>query len=169
MNKILITLLLGLMSLSMSAQSIKSFFNDLEDRDDIAVVTVNKEMFKMISAMDDDFEDEDMKELVRSVNYLKIYIDSDGATWDEVKSLRNMAQDNSMAELLSIKDGSERIYLYTDQSDGDQYVKNLLFMMHDGDQNVYIRLDGRVNLKTVSKLTDKMGVDGLEHLKKIDK
>lgn len=168
MNKLMITLLMAVMSLSVNAQSINKFFDDLEDRDDVAIVTVNKEMFKMIAAMDEDFKEEGLEELIKSINHLKIYVDEEGASYEEFKQIRTMARDKSMAELLSVKDGAERIYLYTDKSDGEHYVKNLLFMMHDGDQNVFIRLDGRVNLRTVSKLTDKMGIDGLEHLKKID-
>lgn len=157
-----------LLSLSMSAQSINSFFNDLEDRDDIAIVSVNKEMFKMIASMDVQFKEEGLSDLIKGINSLKIYIQEDNADYELFKKVRSMAQGASMAELLSVKDGSERVYMYTDSDEGTDYVKNLLLMVHDDEQNVFIRLDGKVNLKELSKLTDKMGIDGLEHLKKID-
>jgi hypothetical protein len=157
-----------LLSLTMGAQSINSFFNDLEDRDDIAIVSVNKEMFKMIASMDVEFKEEGLGELIKGINSLKIYIQEDKADYDLFKKVRAMAQSASMAELLSVKDGSERVYMYTDKNEGADYVKNLLLMVHDDDQNVFIRLDGKVNLKELSKLTDKMGIDGLEHLKKIE-
>lgn len=157
-----------LLSLSMSAQSINSFFNDLEDRDDIAIVSVNKEMFKMIASMDVQFKEEGLSDLIKGINSLKIYIQEDNADYELFKKVRSMAQGASMAELLSVKDGSERVYMYTDSDEGTDYVKNLLLMVHDDKQNVFIRLDGKVNLKELSKLTDKMGIDGLEHLKKID-
>lgn len=158
-----------LLTFSVSAQSLTSFFNDLEDRNDIAIVSVNKEMFKMIAAMDVDFEDAGLKELIKGINSLKIYIQEDNADNEIFKQARSLAQNASMAELLSVKDGSEKVYLYTDSSGNSEYVKNLLLMVHDEDQNVFIRIDGTIKLSELSKLTDKVGIDGLEHLKKIDK
>ncbi len=161
-----ITLLL--LTSTINSQSLNSFFNDLEDRDDVAIVSVNKEMFKMIASMDIDVEGADVKEMIKDINSLKIYIQEDNADYETFKSARGIAQSSSMSELLSVKDGSERVYLYTDQSDGDNYVKNLLLLVRDSDQNVFIRLDGKVNLDDLSKLTDNMPFDGLEHLKKIE-
>jgi hypothetical protein len=168
--KTYISLITGLLlTFSVSAQSLTSFFNDLEDRNDIAIVSVNKEMFKMIAAMDVDFEDAGLKELIKGINSLKIYIQEDNADNEIFKQARSLAQNASMAELLSVKDGSEKVYLYTDSSGNSEYVKNLLLMVHDEDQNVFIRIDGTIKLSELSKLTDKVGIDGLEHLKKIDK
>ena len=168
--KIYISLITGLLlTFSVSAQSLTSFFNDLEDRNDIAIVSVNKEMFKMIAAMDVDFEDAGLKELIKGINSLKIYIQEDNADNEIFKQARSLAQNASMAELLSVKDGIEKVYLYTDSSGNSEYVKNLLLMVHDEDQNVFIRIDGTIKLSELSKLTDKVGIDGLEHLKKIDK
>lgn len=168
--KTFITIIIGLfLSASLGAQSMNSFFNDLEDRDDIAIVSVNKEMFKMIAAMDVDFEEEGVSELIKGINSLKIYVQEENADYNIFKQARSLAQGASMSELLSVKDGSERVYLYTDGSGDTDFVKNLVLMVHDGDQNVFIRMDGNIKLSELSKLTDKVGIDGLEHLKKIDK
>ena len=166
---VIITAVVLSMSTTLSAQSINSFFNDLEDRDDVAIVSVNKEMFKMFASMDIDVDGANVKDIVKDINSLKIYIQEENADYETFKTARGIAQSSSMSELLSVKDGSERVYLYTDQSDGDNYVKNLFLMVRDTDQNVFIRLDGRVNLDDLSKLTDNIGIDGLEHLKKIEK
>ncbi len=156
-------------STTISAQSLNSFFNDLEHRDDVAIISVNKEMFTMFAAMDIDVDGADIKEMVKDINSLKIYIQEDNADYETFKTARGIAQSSSMSELISVKDGSERVYLYTDQSDGDNYVQNLLLMVRETDQNIFIRLDGRVNLDDLSKLTDNIGIDGLENLKKIEK
>lgn len=168
MKKIFSMIVILMIGLTSYAQSLNSFFNDLEDRDDVAIVSVNKEMFKMIASMDVDIEGADVQEMIKDINSLKIYVQDENVDYETFKSARAIAQSSGMSELLSVKDGSERVYLYTDQTDGDNYVKNLLLMVHDTDQNVFIRLDGRVNLDDLSKLTDKIGIDGLEHLKKID-
>ncbi len=168
MKKICSVVVILLIGLTTYAQSLNSFFNDLEDRDDVAIVSVNKEMFKMIASMDVDIEGADVQEMIKDINSLKIYVQDENADYETFKTARSIAQSSSMSELLSVKDGSERVYLYTDQSDGNNFVKNLLLMVHDTDQNVFIRLDGKVNLDDLSKLTDKIGIDGLEHLKKIE-
>ena len=168
-NILTVAITLLMTSSMMFGQSLKSFFNDLEDRDDIAIVSVNKEMFKMFAAMDIDVDGADVKEMVKDINSLKIYIQEDNADYETFKQARSLAQESSMSELLSVKDGSERVYLYTDKSDGDQFVENLLLMVREPDQNIFIRLDGKVNLDDLSKLTDNIGIDGLEHLKKIEK
>jgi len=169
--KNIITLILALLLTSsmMFGQSLNSFFNDLEDRDDVAIVSVNKEMFKLFAAMDIDVDGGDVKEMVKDINSLKIYIQEENADYEVFKQARTLAQSSSMAELISVKEGSERVYLYTDKSDGDQYVENLLLMVREPDQNIFIRLDGKVNLDDLSKLTDNIGIDGLEHLKKIER
>ena len=169
--KNIITLILAFFMTSsmMFGQSLQSFFNDLEDRDDVAIVSVNKEMFKLFAAMDIDVDGADVKEMVKDINSLKIYIQEENADYEVFKQARTLAQSSSMSELISVKEGSERVYLYTDKSDGDQYVENLLLLVREPDQNIFIRLDGKVNLDDLSKLTDNIGIDGLEHLKKIER
>jgi arginine repressor len=167
-NIITLTLALLLTTSMMFGQSLNSFFSDLEDRDDVAIVSVNKEMFKMFAAMDIDVDGADVKEMVKDINSLKIYIQEDNADYEVFKQARTLAQSSSMSELISVKDGSERVYLYTDKSDGDKYVENLLLLVREPDQNIFIRLDGKVNLDDLSKLTDNIGIDGLQHLKKIE-
>jgi len=79
--KNIITLILALLLTSsmMFGQSLNSFFNDLEDRDDVAIVSVNKEMFKLFAAMDIDVDGGDVKEMVKDINSLKIYIQEENA------------------------------------------------------------------------------------------
>ena len=171
MKKILFVIAALFISLGAFAQSknIDKFLNSLEDGDEYGVVTVNKEMFKLIASMDADFDEEEgLKELVRDIKLLKIYILEDEASYDDFKQVHEMARGSSMTELLSVKDGAERVYLYTNSSGDDEYVKDLLLLVRDDDQNVFIKMDGRINLKSLAKLTDNMNIDGFEHLRKID-
>lgn len=168
MKQLVIVIIALFVNLGMQGQSLNSFFNDLEDRNDIAIVTVNKEMFKMIASMNTEFEEKGVQELVRNINSLKIYVQEDTTDDELFTQARSLVQDSPMQELLNVKDGSERVYLYTDKAESDNIVKNLLLMVHDSDQNVFIRIDGKVNLHELAKVADNLGIEGIEHFKKLD-
>lgn len=170
MKKILFVFAALFLSMNVDAQSIDKFLNNLEAGDEYGVVTVNKEMFKLIASMDADFDEEEgLKELVKNIKLLKVYILEDGASLEDFNKLHALAKASSMTELLSVKDGAERVYLYTNSTGDDDYVKDILLLVRDEGQNVFIKMDGSVNLKSLSKLTDSMNIDGFEHLKKIDR
>ena len=166
--KTIITLLASLLLMSsIEAQSIKSFFNDLEDRDDYAVITINKEMFRMIASFDVDFDDEGIKDLIKNIKRVRIFANEDGADYDEFKEIRDIARETSMNNLISVKDGSERVELFTGGDADDKYVDGLLLLVREENQNVFIEIDGKINLDDLAKLTDKLDIDGFDQLKKI--
>lgn len=169
MKKIVFVFAAFLIGTSLMGQSIERFLNSLEDGDDYGVVTVNKEMFKLIASMDADFnEEEGLKELVKDIKLLKVYILENEASIEDFKKLHDMARSSNMTELLSVKDGAERVYLYTNSSGEDEYVRDILLLVRDEGQNVFIKLDGKINLKSLAKLTDNMDIEGFQYLKKID-
>lgn len=166
--KTIITLMASLILMSsIQAQSIKSFFNDLEDKDDYAIITINKEMFRMIASFDVDFDDKDIKELVKNIKRVRIFSNEDAASFDDFKEIRDLARETSMNNLISVKDGSERVELFTGGDADDRYVDGLLLLVREENQNVFIEMDGKINLDALASLTDKLDIDGFDQLKKI--
>jgi len=165
----LILMVLFFGSMSMHAQSIKSYLEDLDDKDEYSIVTINKEMFKMIASFEIDFgEDEDaIKDLINDINKVRIFINEEAPDASDYKALKNIAGNTSMDHLISVKDGSERVDLYTNPTSDDSIVEGLLLLVKEESQNVFIHMDGKINLKTLGMLTEKLDIDGLEHLKKI--
>ncbi len=51
----------------------------------------------------------------------------------------------------------------------DGEIRELLLIAGGKDSNVLISIQGLINLKTISKLSKSMKVEGLEHLDQIDK
>jgi len=169
MKKIISLLSTTLLIVSLQAQSINDFLSTLEDGDEYGVVTINKEMFKMIAAFDVDLgEDEDaIRDLTRDINKVRVFINEENGTYEEYKKIKGIAQSSSMENLISVKDGSERVDLFTNPTNSDEVVDGLLLLVRETEQNVFIHIDGKINLDHLAKLTEKLDIDGLEHLEKI--
>lgn len=169
MRKISILFTALILAVNVQAQSISSFLSDLEDGDDYGVITINKEMFKMFASFDVDLgEDEDaIKDLINDINKVRVFMNDETATYDEFKKIKSIAKGSDMDNLISVKDGSERVDLFTNPTSQDGVVDGLLLLVREGDQNVFIHMDGKINLNTLAKLTESLDIDGLEHLKKI--
>ena len=173
MKNVFLILIAFLVSISLDAQSLKSHFESLEEGDEYAVITVNKQLFKMLGSFDIEMEEDvDIKEIIKDINKLKIYALDEGASYEDFKKVQTLAESASMDQLLSVKDGSERVYLYTNSSDGSNIVKDLLLLVREGEDdgsNVFIWLDGKINLNDISKIAKKFDIDNLDHLEKIDR
>ncbi|MEL6122954.1 MAG: hypothetical protein AAFR14_04475, partial [Bacteroidota bacterium] len=57
--------------------------------------------------------------------------------------------------------------LFTNPVGDEGVVDGLLLLVHEGDQNVFIKMDGRINLDDLARLTESMDIDGFDQLKKI--
>ena len=169
MKKMFAIILALIITVGADAQSLKSFFKSLEDGDEYAVVSVNKEMFKMLASFDIDVDDEvSLKDLISGINKLKVYVKDDGADLEDFNKLKSIAEANNMSELLSVKDGNQRVLLYTNRSDDSDMVKDILLLVSEENENVFIWLDGKIDLKQVAKLAKKLDIGGLKHLEKIN-
>ena len=158
------------LSATLSSQSINSFLERLDDGDEYGVITINKEMFKMLAGMDIDMgEDEEViKDLIGGINKVRVFLNEDNGSYDDYKEIKGIADGTSMDNLLSVKDKGERVDLFTNPTSSDGVVDGLLLLVHEETSNVFIHIDGTINLNHLAKLTDKLDIDGLEHLKKID-
>ncbi len=171
MKKFIIILAASFLAFSIQAQSVESFLEGLEDSDDYGVITINKEMFKMVASFDVDLGDDEhaIKDLINDINKVKVYINEDSGTYEEYKEIKGLASSTSMENLISVKDGGERVDLFTNPTAQDGVVDGLLLIVREDDQNVFIHMDGKINLQDLAKLTEKLDIDGLNHLKKINK
>ena len=169
MKTILSTVVIFLLITSLNAQSISSFFERLEDGDDYAVITINKEMFRMIASFDAEFDDEGVKDLIKNIKRVRVFVNDETATSEDFKELKSLASSTSMTNLISVKDAGERVELFTIPTNNDKYVDGLILLVHEEDQNVFIEIDGKINLDDLAKLTEKMDIDGFDQLKKIGK
>jgi glutamyl/glutaminyl-tRNA synthetase len=186
MKKTLILILLIITSFWLSGQSI---FERYANNDDVTLVSISPNMFKMLGQMSlslDDPEAQEYLEMVTSIKNFKVLVSSDQGISNEMLNWVNqqvLKQD--LDELVSIKDQVTDITFYVKEGKKEDYVEQLLmyvnekvdsdieksnFNIKDSEIKVIVMLlEGNINLNKISKLTDQMNLPGGDLLRKAQK
>lgn len=186
MKKTLILILLIITSFWLSGQSI---FERYANNDDVTLVSISPNMFKMLGQMSlnlDDPEAQEYLEMVTSIKNFKVLVSSDQGISNEMLNWVNqqvLKQD--LDELVSIKDQVTDITFYVKEGKKKDYVEQLLMYVNekvDSDieksnfnikdneiKAIVMLLEGNINLNKISKLTDQMNLPGGDLLRKAQK
>lgn len=184
MKKAILLIAVVMTSLMSYGQSI---FDQFEDMDGVTSIVVNSKMFNMLAEIDiktDDPESQAMVDMMKKITGLKVL-----TTGDETISSKMNAQvtsylkSSNLEELMRMKDGDQTVKIYVKEGKDDNHVKELLMFVNglkeitagqdiniNGKkreiETVILSLTGDIDLRQISKLTDKMNVPGGKHLKK---
>jgi len=146
-------------------------FDSFENEKDVTSVVVTKNMFKLLSKMDLDSQDPEVKdylEMVDNLETIKIIATKMSA---EVKSY--VASNKELSELMRVKDDGKNIRFYSKQGASENLVSELLMHLDGVEQGesmtVVMSITGAIDLKQIGKLTQALKVPGSEQLKKIRK
>ncbi|NQW36744.1 MAG: DUF4252 domain-containing protein [Flavobacteriales bacterium] len=171
-NKTLKTLLVGFMLAILPISSFaQSAFDKFEDMDGVKVVVVNKSLFSLMSSIGQE-SDDDYMNLIKGLSELKVFAteNQDIAKQMEV-TFTTYLKKHKLTELMRVKDGTDIVKMYVDQSGDPNFVNELLMYVNGTEngrkQGVIVSLTGKIDLKQVSKLTAKMNIPGGEHFKDI--
>lgn len=179
MKKILVVIILAIAPYFVQAQDI---FEKYEDDDKVTFVAMQPKMFQMLAKMSvnaDEPEAREFFDLVNSITSFKVITTEDALITKDVDSwVSNRLSNSSFEELMRIRDGGSNVKFYVKEGKDSDHVKELLMFvtgMKDVDINgkkmetVLLSLTGDINLKSVSKLTDKMDLPGGDQLGKASK
>lgn len=181
MKKLLIIGVLGLTHFVTTAQDI---FDKYEDNEKVTFVAMQPKMFQMLGKMSvdsDDPEAQEFFELVNSITSFKVITTDDAAIAKDVDGwVANRLKSSTFEELMRVRDGDSNVKFYVKEGKDDDHVKELLMFvtgMKDMDidingkklETVLLSLTGDINLRSVSKLTDKMDLPGGDQLGKASK
>ena len=132
MKKNLILILLIITSFWLSGQSI---FERYANNDDVTLVSISPNMFKMLGQMSlslDDPEAQEYLEMVTSIKNFKVLVSSDQGISNEMLNWVNqqvLKQD--LDELVSIKDQVTDITFYVKEGKKEDYVEQLLMYVNE--------------------------------------
>lgn len=181
-NVILVLMALLMMPVTSMAQDI---FAKYADNQDVTYVSIKPKMFQMLAKMDintDDPEAQEYLDMVNSITSFKVIttdnksISSDVTSW--VKSRKN-----SLEELMVVKDDGVNMTFYVKEGRDSDHVSEFL-MFVDGlsaitkeadiemngkkreFETVVVSLTGDIDLNQISKLTQKMNIEGAENIDK---
>lgn len=158
------------MSLTALAQNdaVTKFFGKYQDNPEFTQVTVSSKMFGLFTNMD--VEKPDDKEILEAIS--------------KIKGLRVIAKDNARdsrelykealsivpkdyEELMFVRDKDEDMKFLIKESGGK--ISELLMVAAGNDDFKMLSLFGEIDLKKISRIGSKMNIEGLEHLRKMDK
>jgi hypothetical protein len=175
MKKIVILIALMIAPLLVNAQNP---FASFENSDDVTSFVATKKMFKLLSKMDFDSNDPEVKEyldLVNNLDNVRIFTTENPAIGKKMDDAvtEYVSKNGALSELMRVKDDGKNVKFYSKEGDNDNFVTELLMHLTgniDGKQRtVVMSITGNIDLKKVSKLTKDLNVPGSEELKNIDK
>ena len=187
MKKLVLILALATLPIVSNAQSI---FDQFEDLDGVTSVVVNQNMFKLLSKIDvetNDPESQDYINMIENLTSLKVLTTGDEAISAKMKSeVDRYLNKAKLQELMRVKDGEQTIKFYIKEGKNEDYVSELLMFITGlkevtKDSNVTINgqkrefetvlltLTGNIDLKQISKLTNKMDIPGGKQLENAGK
>jgi hypothetical protein len=185
MKKLVVILAIALAPIVTFGQSV---FDKFEDMDGVTSVIVNQKMFKMLMDLQiqtDDPEAQEMIDLVGKITGLKVLTTGDEKISADMNStFSSYLKSSNLQELMRIKDGEQTVKFYVKEGKDDNHVKELLMFVNglkeitkgqdiniNGKkreiETVLLSLTGDIDLRQVSKLTNKMNVPGGDQLKKV--
>jgi hypothetical protein len=185
MKKLAVILAIALAPIVTFGQSV---FDKFEDMDGVTSVIVNQKMFKMLMDLQiqtDDPEAQELVDMVGKITGLKVLTTGDEKISADMNATFNSyLKSANLQELMRIKDGEQTVKFYVKEGKDDNHVKELLMFvtglkeMTKGQditingkkreiETVILSLTGDIDLRQVSKLTNKMNVPGGDQLKKV--
>lgn len=115
--------------------------------------------------------DAEYLDLIKGLESLKVFAtESVTVAAKMATEVSNYLKTANLEELMRANDDGNNVKIYIKEGSSDDYVKELfMFVKSKDDQTVIVSLTGNIDLKQISKLTDKMHIPGGEHLKKANK
>jgi hypothetical protein len=172
MKKLMIGAVVMVMSLAAQAQgdAIAKFFNKYQDDESFTQVTVSSKMFSLFTNMEvKSPEDQEVLNAISKLKGLRILAKENTS---DAKGLYKEAMG-----ILPVKEYEELMSVRDKNKDMKFYIKEVkpgtigeLVMVAGGDDDfAMLTLFGEIDLKQISKIGSKMDIDGLNHLRKLDK
>lgn len=159
----------------MSTTTVAQDFSKYDNVREITSIVVSKSMFKLMSKLDLDSEDEDVKaylELVENLDDIRIYTTESLIYGKQLQSdFDTLKSKNDLEELMKVKGDGKNVNFYIKPGKSEDYVNQLLMFINSSDasdtQSVLMLINGNIDLKNISKLTSQMNIPGGKSLQKL--
>lgn len=168
----------------------QGIFDKYEDMDGVSSVVINQKMFNMLASINvnlDDPDDQAFVDMAKKITGLKVFTTGSEKTAADMNStVKSYLASTKLEELMRMKDGNQTVNFYVKEGKDENHVKELLMVInglkeltkgeditingkkHDF-ETVVLSLTGDIDLRQISKMTEKMNVPGGDQLNKASK
>lgn len=171
MKKLLIAcgfLVFGVTASMAQADAITKYFDKYLNDESFSVVYISPKMFDLVSKLDVDDMDQDTKDVLKDLKGLWILTkNSDGQKY--YQEAMNILNTKEYETLMTVRDGDSNVRFWVKEDPANSNRINELLLLVGGEDFALISFIGNIDLKKISKLSDKMDVKGMEHLEDLDK
>lgn len=157
--KKLITLCIALCTVATvfaQSKTVESFRAKYSEDRDAKSVSVSGSLFELVSkiaAYDEDEEAQAMSRIASNIEQfrlLSIPLVKSGFSHEDVDKMRKDLKGEKYEELMTVKEGLNRVYFMT-QGNDDQ-IKNMVVLIKEDDEFVVMDIDGTLEMKDISYL-----------------
>lgn len=172
MKKFMVGVLMMAVTVAAQAQgdAVTKFFNKYQDDESFTQVTVSSKMFSLFTNMEvKNKDDQDVLNAISKLKGLRVLAKENARNSRELyKEAMSLIPVKEYEELMSVRDKDKDMKFFIRESKPG--VINELVMIAGGNEEfMVLSLFGEIDLKEISRIGSKMDIDGLQHLKKMDK
>ncbi len=170
MKKIILTWAMFLGSLTLiwsQTNSLEDFFNTYRDDPSFTLVTISPKLFQMFSELDLDEESEEVKEVISSINSLRILARDEQDGRQLYREAISQITRSDYEELLTVRDGDENVNFLIREGSSSNIINQLVLLVGGSDSFVLLDISGNIDLKSIGKLGSTLDIPGAEHLEKV--
>jgi len=162
--------ILVMISLNAFAQRnpVDKLFEKYSGKDGFTTILISSKMFSMFSDME--AGDDDVNKMIKNIESIKILTTDDESLLDPginfYKEIMDELSLDEYEELMVIKEKDQDIkFLIKEKED---IIVELLLVIGGEGNNTLISIRGIIDLKSISRLSKSMNIQGLDELEKID-
>ncbi len=162
--------ILIMISLSAFAQRnpVDKLFEKYSGKDGFTTILISSKMFSMFSDME--AGDDELNKMISNIESIKILTTEDESLLDPdinfYEEIMNELSLDEYEELMVVKEKDQDIKFLVKEKE-DKIVELLLVIGGEGN-NTLISIRGIIDLKSISRLSKSLNVQGLDELEKID-
>ena len=163
-----------MLGLSMTAMAqgdaITKFFNKYQDDETFTQVTVSSKMFNLFTNMEvKNKDDQDVLNAISKLKGLRVLAKEEARNSRELyKEALSLIPTKDYEELMSVREKDKDMKFFIRESKPG-VISELVMVAGGNEEFMVLSLFGEIDLKEISKIGSKMDIDGLQHLKKMDK
>lgn len=163
-------MVVGSLSAWAQGDAISKFFNKYQDDETFTQVTISSKMFSLFTNMDvKNDEDKAVLSAISKLKGLRVLAKEEARNSRELyKEALSLVPTKEYEELMSVRDKDKDMKFFI--KEGKPGIISELVMVAGGNEEfMVLSLFGEIDLKEISKIGSKMNIDGLQHLKKMNK
>ena len=147
-------------------------FDKYSEKEGFTSVYITQHMFSLFADIDTEEDEDGFVDLVKNLNCIKIIsvddespdLNSEVNFYDEI--MKDFPEARYEELMIVRKKGQDIKFLIRKEGNS---IKELLMIAGGTDDNALISIQGDIDLKTISKLSKTMKIEGMENLEEIEK